>query len=192
MHAHLTSLEASLARTTEAVTALRQLLEVAAPTAAIRHRHIPATPAAMATTTVDLMDALGWVYGALGEIKATLSAQGIPPAGEPVGIFSSDLYAQERGVATVYVPCDPIPRATGRVTTGVLPEIDLATIEHVGTHADIDLAYGALAAHVAQHAIGIDGPIQERYIVSPTDTPDTTQWRTEIGWPIFSTKAAAD
>lgn len=188
MHAHLVQLESALVRTQEAVSSLRQLLDEAPSAAAIRHRHLPETPAAMASTTVDLLDALPWVYGALGEIKATLSAQGITPAGHPVGIFANDLYAQERGTATVFVPCDPLPRPAGRVTTAVLPAVDLATIEHAGTHADIDRAYGALAAHVAQHAIGIDGPVHERYIVSPTDNPDPSQWRTEIGWPIFPTR----
>ena len=58
---------------------------------------------------------------------------------------------------------------------------------HAGSHRDIDLAYGALAVHVAQHAITIDEPIREYYLVGPQDTGDETAWRTEIGWPVFHT-----
>jgi hypothetical protein len=32
-----------------------------------------------------------------------------------------------------------------------------------------------------------DGPIREYYLVGQRDTPDTSRWRTEIGWPIFRT-----
>jgi hypothetical protein len=40
-------------------------------------------------------------------------------------------------------------------------------------------------AHVAEHALAVDGPLCEYYLISSRDTPDLTQWRTEIGWPIF-------
>jgi hypothetical protein len=47
-----------------------------------------------------------------------------------------------------------------------------------------------LATHVAQHAIAIDGPIREYFLVGPQDTRDETAWRTEIGWPVFHTTTA--
>jgi hypothetical protein len=43
--------------------------------------------------------------------------------------------------------------------------------------------------HVAQHAIPVDGPIREFYLVGPQDRPDETAWRTEIGWPVLHTIA---
>jgi hypothetical protein len=43
------------------------------------------------------------------------------------------------------------------------------------------------AAAIRQHALAVDGPIREYYLVSGHDTPDETAWRTEIGWPIFQT-----
>jgi hypothetical protein len=50
----------------------------------------------------------------------------------------------------------------------------------------------SIAAHVAQHAIPVDGPIREFYLVGPQDRPDETAWRTEIGWPVFHTIADAE
>jgi effector-binding domain-containing protein len=73
----------------------------------------------------------------------------------------------------------------------VVPAIELATIMHVGSHTDIDLAYGALATYVAEHALGVEGPIREYYVVGRHETQDETAWRTEIGWPIFQTGARA-
>jgi effector-binding domain-containing protein len=75
----------------------------------------------------------------------------------------------------------------GRVRPLVVPAIEVALIVHAGTHRDIDLAYGALARHVAQHTLAVEGPIREYYVVGAHDTPDESAWRTEIGWPIFQT-----
>jgi len=72
---------------------------------------------------------------------------------------------------------------TGRVTTTLIPAAELAVIEHRGPPTDVDLAYGILASYVARHALAIEGPIREYYLIGQHDTPDTTQWRTEIGWP---------
>jgi hypothetical protein len=38
---------------------------------------------------------------------------------------------------------------------------------------------------VTQHALAVDGPVREYYLVSPHDTADESRWQTEIGRPIF-------
>ena len=65
--------------------------------------------------------------------------------------------------------------------------MELATTLHSGSHEGIDRSYGALATHVARHALAVDGPIREYYLVGRHETPDASAWRTEIGWPIFHT-----
>jgi len=74
---------------------------------------------------------------------------------------------------------------------GALGELyaELAVIAHAGSRTDRDRAYGALGTYVASHALQVDGPIREYYLVGRRDTPDENSWRTEIGWPIFSTGA---
>jgi effector-binding domain-containing protein len=69
----------------------------------------------------------------------------------------------------------------------VIPAVELATILHHGSHANIDIAYGTLATYVTSHALAVDGPLREYYLVGSLDTPDQSKWRTEIGWPIFQT-----
>ena len=80
----------------------------------------------------------------------------------------------------------------GASTSLVVPAIELATTVHIGPHTDIDRAYGTLATYVTQHALAVDGPIREYYLVGAHETSDESEWRTEIGWPIFQTGRTAD
>ncbi len=52
---------------------------------------------------------------------------------------------------------------------------------HVGNHRDIDRACGSLATYVADHVLAVGGPIREYYAVGPNETPDESEWKTEIG-----------
>jgi DNA-binding transcriptional MerR regulator len=186
---HLARLEANLTRTQDAVASLRELLEPPSATPSIHQRSLPATAAAAITEIVRTADALIWYQGALGELAATLAAQHLDPAGPAGGMFADELFADEEGQATIFVPCTQAVRAMGRVASTVIPPVELATIVHAGSHVGIDRAYGALGAYVTQHALAIDGAIREYYLVGPADTDDETLWRTEVGWPIFQTGA---
>ena len=189
--AHLARMEAGLARTQQAVTSLRELLEHSAAPVPVGHRRAAATPAAAISQVVDVADTLLWYQGALGELQATLAAQGIAADGPPGGIFDSALFTDERGQATIFVPCRSEPRPMGRVAAMTVPAVELATVVHPGPHAaGIDRAYGTLAAYVTEHELAVDGPLREYYLVGPGDTADQSAWRTEIGWPVFATGAA--
>ncbi len=188
--AHLSRLEADLARTQNAVAALQDLLgspQDGPARAEISHRSVPATRAAAITAVIDITDASAWFQGALGELHATIGAQGQAPSGAAGGIYAAELFTLEHGQATVFVPCTGQIRAVGRAEPLLVPPAELAIIAHDGPHDGIDRAYGALAAHVTQHAIAVDGPIREYYLSGRHDTPDESAWRTEIGWPIFQT-----
>ena len=188
---HLRRLEATLARTQEAAASLRDLLQPPAACApvVIEHRQVAATPAVAVRDVLDLEDAASWFQGALGELHAIAAAQKLTLSGQAGGIYASRLFTHERGEATVYLPCaDPV-RPTGRVAPITVPAVEVALITHLGSHQDVDRSYGALGAYVAEHALGIDGPLREFYVVGPQDTRDEALWRTEIGWPVFQTAA---
>jgi len=186
--AHLAQLQGELARTQLAVSSLRDLLEPATP-ATIGHRTVEATPAAAISAVIDLADAQAWHQGALGELHATVAAQGLTPTGPAGGIFADELFAEERGRATVFLPCRDVPRPMGRIETTTVPAVELATTTHAGPHEGIDRAYGALAAFVARHALVVDGAIREYYLIGRHESADESRWRTEIGWPVFHTGA---
>ena len=185
--AHLARLEQSLLETQEAVASLRDMLQGPSPATPLEHRSEPALQTAAISETVSL-DVLGpWFQGALGELTATLAAQGVTTAGPPGAVVANDFFSEERGDITLFVPLAEQIRPIGRVEPVSLPPVELATIVHTGSHSDIDRAYGALATYVSDRALGVDGPIRERYLVGRLDTDDETAWRTEIGWPIFHT-----
>ena len=189
--AHLTRLEQDLARTQGAVASLRDLLADPGDVAPVSHRRVEAVQAAAVTAVVDLSDLLPWYLGALGELYATLEARGIPPTGPAGGVYATGLFTEEEGEATVFVPTPTEIRSPGRVTPQLIPAAELAVIVHYGSQADVDRSYGALGAHVASHALQVEGPIREYYLVGRRDTPEESAWRTEICWPIFSTSPAA-
>jgi DNA-binding transcriptional MerR regulator len=188
---HLDALQASLAETQAAVASLRNLLDRGPEAEAlpVRHKNVEATPAASISETVETKRLALWLRGALGELRATLTAQDLRVTGPAGGIYDDDLFANERGQGTVFIPCEGELQAIGRVRFTVIPAAELATVTHHGGVEGLDLAYGALAAHVARRELGVDGPIREYYTVADTDTPDSSAWRTDIGLPIFSTSA---
>jgi DNA-binding transcriptional MerR regulator len=184
---HLKRLESDLTQTQRAVASLRDLLEHPAATAEIGRRKADRVTAAAISEVVDVKDALTWYLGALGELRAALTAQRLGSTGPPGGIFSNALFSRARGEATIFIPCEGAVRAIGRVAPRLVPAIELATVVHAGSLANIDLAYGSLATYVTQHALAVEGPLREYYLVGPQDTPEESAWRTEIGWPIFQT-----
>lgn len=58
-----------------------------------------------------------------------------------------------------------------------------------------DAASPVIAAAVSSRICGLQGragPVRERYLANPLDTPDTTQWQTEVCWPLAPAGAQAN
>ena len=188
---HLDRLETELAQTRAAVESLRNLLQPPDGATAIEHRSVPATAAAAIGAVVGRADILAWWQGALGELRATVRAQGLHATGPSGGVFASELFQHDRGEATVFIPVPGRVRPIGRVTPLTVPAAELAIISHHGSLADADLSYAKLGSYATTHEISIDGPLREYYLRGAQDTPDEAEWRTEIGWPIFRADAPA-
>lgn len=185
---HLDRLESELAQTRVAVSELRDLLDPQAPHP-IEHRTVPPTPAIAIQETVDREDLFAWWQGAIGELTATAAAHGLRRTGPPGGLFDDELFHHGRGPATVYLPCDGAARTVGRIVPLVIPGAELAVAHHTGSPRDIDRTYGELAAHATRHEISVAGPLREHYLRGIAETADSSEWQTEIGWPIFRTHA---
>lgn len=183
--AHLDRLEADLAHTRASVVELRELLERPQAPRTVEHRTVPATAAIAIRGTIDRDDLLAWWQGALGELRATIGAQGLRPAGPTGGIYASEIFQHGRGDATVFIPTEAAARTIGRIERLVVPPAELAIMLHRGSLDDGDLTYGELGAHVMRHEISVEGPLREYYLVGFLETDNPDQWETEIGWPIF-------
>ena len=92
------------------------------------------------TTVVTMDDFLPWYLGALGELYATVEALGLRASGPAGGIFAGELFADERGQATVFIPTATEIQRLGRVEPAVVPPAELAVIVHPGSLADVDRA----------------------------------------------------
>jgi hypothetical protein len=130
---------------------------------------------------VDRDGVLGWYAGAMAELDATLRE----PLGTPGGVYDNALFELGRGHVLVHRPCED-PPDRGRVHPAELPAVELAVATHLGDHDDIEVTYGEVGSWVVANALSVAGPVRETYLVGPRDTDDPSQWRTEIGWPVFS------
>ena len=177
---HLHRLEDQLARTHAAVVSLQRLLEPASGRSP-EVRSEPATSVAAIEGTVGEGEILSWYAGAMAELDAALPGV----TGVPGGLYDNALFTEGRGHALVYRPAPaPVP-TIGRMHEAILPAVELAVVVHPGDHDTIDVTYGELGQWVATNALAVAGPVRERYLCGPRDTPDASSWRTEIGWPVF-------
>ncbi len=185
--AHLGRLEDRLEQTRSAVSSLRTLIEQPDPSVVVEHRAVPATTVLAVREEIGLDAIHRWWADAFSEIDVAMAASDVEPAGPRGGLYADELFEEERGEATVFVPVAGTPPVTGRVRALELPPAELAVAVHLGAHQDIDRTYGALGTYVAGHALGVEGPVRESYLIAEFDTPDPRLWKTEVGWPIFRT-----
>lgn len=179
---HLRRLEAELDRTRAAVVSLRQLLRPDPAQLLVELRSVPARTVAAITADVTLDSAVAWYAAAMAELDAAFPSP--ERTGPPGGRYANELFTGGTGTMTVFRPVQQ-PRGGGRVEAITLPPVDLAVAVHHGPHDDIDVTYGRLGAWVVEHALAVNGPIYETYLVGPMDTEELDVWRTEIGWPVF-------
>ena len=187
--AHLERLERQLEQTTAAVASLRALLDCSNVPLQIDHRTVPDTHALAISERVPHEGIVSWWRAAVIEIRDAMRALGVEPEGPAGGLYHTELFSQEEGDATVFIPVRGPTRTVGRAAPIIIPAAELAVTLHAGSHDDIDRAYGALGAYVQEYEIGIDGPVRESYLVDRFQTDAAAEWRTEIGWPIFQARA---
>jgi DNA-binding transcriptional MerR regulator len=179
---HLRRLEDELDRTRTAVASLRRLLRPDPAEIDVELRSMPVRTVAAIKGQVQLDKSLDWYDCAMAELDAAF-----PPEvrmGPPGGHYSNELFTDGSGEMIVFRPVQS-PRPAGRIEIIKLPAVELAVTIHRGPHDDIDVTYGRLGSWVVAHALAVDGPIHEMYVVGPRDSLDPPSWRTEIGWPVF-------
>jgi DNA-binding transcriptional MerR regulator len=188
LSAHLRRVEAELERTRAAAVSLRRLLAPDTEQLDVQLRTVAARTVAAITAEVRRDDVLEWYAEAMSELDAAVA--GHEPLGPPGGRYEDALFTAGKGELLVYRPVAK-PPSLGRVAPVTLPAVELAVTVHRGAHDDIDVTYGRLGAWVVDHALAVDGPVEESYLVGPRDDPEPASWRTEIGWPVFRVSGLA-
>ncbi|KAA0081268.1 MerR family transcriptional regulator [Mycolicibacterium sp. P9-64] len=183
--AHLGRLEAQLAETRDAVKALRDILATPSGAPPLEHRSVPAVSSIAVHADVERDDLIDWWQGAITELQNAVQDQGLAVTGPPCGMFGFDVFARDRGAVTMFIPVAGDVRTVGQVSEFTVPAAELVVVRHHGPHDDVDLAYGALGEYATRHEISVDGPLREYYRRFAWDTDDSTQWETDLCWPIF-------
>ena len=183
--AHLSRLEQQLSETQAAVVSLRALLDRPEAPIAVETRAVRQARTLAISDRIRVKEVTEWMNAAYTELYDALRSQSVKAAGPSGALWSTEVFTDGEGDATVFVPIGADVRPVGRARPLVVPPAELAIAVHHGTHKDVDRTYGALGTYVAEHEVGVEGPVREYYLVDGFNTPDSTQWCTEIAWPIF-------
>lgn len=155
----------------------------------IEVRQLAELPLACITRTTTLEQLPTAIPMCFGELYGALHLWGITPAG-PAHSINQTLDASGEHLPEVDV--DSIPLLLGcPVTERALPDhphIELRTLPAVQAHVTrhrghfrgVSRAHRALAEAVTEPA---DQAPRELFIVGPYQTPDASQWQTEVQWP---------
>jgi DNA-binding transcriptional MerR regulator len=187
----LARMERRLAEAQLAVGSLRALLE---PPGAftVTTRRFAATPAVSLAAVVERRALADWCAATYPLLYAALAACGSVPAGPGGGLYPPGLFEEGVGRVVAFVPLRQHLDADGPVDLGSfagvqpfeLPSSVAAVAVHHGSFDDLDRTYGSLGSYVAANGLGTSGAIREHYLVSPADSDDPRDLRTEVCWPI--------
>ena len=123
------------------------------------------------------------VFGpAVEELAATLSAQGMPPAGSAFAHhfrMSPDTYDFEIGFATA-APITP----AGRVKPGHWPATKVARTVYHGPYAGLPAAWGEFDGWMKANGLAQAEDLWEHYVTGPHSSPDPATWRTVLYRPL--------
>jgi len=120
------------------------------------------------------------------------------------------IHAQQNGIALAGLPftrypeishgmvtMEPGMRVTsagaagqGEVIADTLPGGPAATTVHSGPYDKLSEAYAAIEHWMETEGLVAAGAPWESYLNDPSDFPDPKDWKTEVFWPIASTKSS--
>jgi DNA-binding transcriptional MerR regulator/effector-binding domain-containing protein len=181
---HLDRMREQLRQTEVAVDSLRRMLDGSATVGAIEERVLDGGPTISVAADVTRKGVIPWWWGALTRLRAIAVSAGLEQTGPVGGLFDDELFTEEAGHARVYLPVRDSPALDGTGARWELPAGRFAVALHVGPHSDVDRTYTALGTYAADRSRDSNGTVRELYLVDPLDTQDSSQWRTEVCWPL--------
>ena len=149
-----------------------QIIKTDAQQAAVIHLTIPRS---------EMMKLFG---PAVGELMATLAAQGVEPVGAVFAHhlkMSPDNFDFELGVK-VAAPVKP----AGRVKPGQIPAAKVARTVYSGPYDGLPAAWGEFNTWMKANGLRQAEDLWEVYSVGPQSGPDPANWRTELNRPLVN------
>ena len=188
---HLDRMREQLRQTEAAVDSLSRMLAGGSTVVGIEERVLEGGPTISLAVEVARGDLLPWFWDALARLRAIAAEAGLERTGPVGGLYDDELFTQDAGHARVYLPVRNSPALDGTGARWDLPTGRFAVALHVGAHTDVDRTYAALGTYAATHGQDGVGPVRERYLSDPLETPDSAQWSTEVCWPLAPAGALA-
>lgn len=132
-------------------------------------------------------DFLGGAYAAL---ENAVASHPVRPIAESGALYPPEIATDDPDDVEAFLPvAEPVAlEAESDVVNGEVPSARVAVLVHAGGYDDIEGAYLRLGEWVAENAEPSGLQVRERYLVSYSDTDDSTKFRTEICWPIITTE----
>lgn len=182
---HAVEMQQRLADTARILTELQALTESAASSAV--HVESTAHLDAIAVSGHVLGDDYAVFLSAAYPLLAVAADRaGLTPCGPSMALYTVEAPDSDEQPVTACIPVgSPAPIAP--LDDAELIELPAATVAiavHDGGYDTVGDAYASLGAWVAHHAVSSGEPVREIYVVSYDQTPDPSDFRTEIHWPI--------
>jgi effector-binding domain-containing protein len=127
-----------------------------------------------------------FIVGSLERLNTFLESVEVAPAGPPGTLYTPEIPDDIEYVeAVVPIPAPlGVPASERDIVVGEVPGSWVAVLVHPGDYGSMGDTYRTLGAWVARNAEPSGERIREWYIVSPLDTDNPSEFRTEIAWPI--------
>lgn len=152
-------------------------------------------PVDSVSLSADLSEAQfgAFILGSLERMLGFLESVEVPPAGPPGTLYTSEIPDDIEHVEALIPIAAPVgvPASEREITVSEVPGAWVAVLVHPGDYATLADTYRTLGAWVARNAEPSGERIREWYIVSPLDTDNAAEFRTEIAWPILPSPAGA-
>ena len=119
----------------------------------------------------------------IGEVMATVTAQGVGPAGP---VYSHHLKMDPAIFDfEVGVPVNSPVAEAGRVKPGQLPATKVAKTIYHGPYEGLGAAWGEFSAWIEANGLTPAADLWECYVSGPESSPDPTEWKTELNRPLI-------
>ncbi len=144
-----------------------------------------------ARAKVNVSELVDHLASVLGEAFGVLGAAGTHPAGPPIAVYHSHDFKSGVVDIEIGVPVAGHVESQGRMSTVEVPGGQVLATIHSGPYEEIGRAFEALGAAMGQGGFVPAGPVRERYLVSPADQVDASEYRTEVVFPVVAATEAA-
>ena len=188
---HLDRMRDQLRQTEAAVESLRRMLEGGSTALKIDERVLEGGPTISVAADLMRADVTAWWWDALAGLRSMATAAGLSRPARWAACTTMSCSRRTPGTPGSTCRSGTRRRSTARARAGSCPP---AGSPSRCTPAPIvtSTAPTPRSARTPPRTAATARPVRERYLADPLDTPDNTQWQTEVCWPLATAAAPAN